>query len=250
MPSTPKSLPKISVQIWRPLLAKFDTKVEAACLRRDAFLNRVLQVELEYLDAEVCLPNSAASQAYVSAKLEPLDRKVVSLALHPDVIARLNEICLRKRIVRDAFFNRLFFLLAADPKVIDTLLFGDADWRADLWIELKNDADNFQSGFYPLESVIAPFWAIRAGLEMYAEREALTEYVEPSSGKVIQVKNGLGDVVTPPDSVYTILFDKKLRGLDLDLLGLNCYVPDWMVPGQTAQQSYQAKLDELLNELM
>jgi len=46
------------------------------------------------------------------------------------------------------------------------------------------------------------------------------------------------------------LFDKKLRGLDVDLLGLNCYLPDWKVPGQAAQETYSAKLDELLSELL
>ena len=39
--TTPKPLktpPKISVKIWRPIIEKLDAKLDAACLRRDAYL--------------------------------------------------------------------------------------------------------------------------------------------------------------------------------------------------------------------
>ena len=37
----------ISVRIWRPILEKLEAKLEAACLRRDAYLRRVLELEIE-----------------------------------------------------------------------------------------------------------------------------------------------------------------------------------------------------------
>ena len=103
-----KTIPKISVKLWRPIIEKFDLKIEAACLRRDSYLNKVLEVELDWLDHEVSVPNSQASYEYVFSCLDQLDRKLVSLALSPQLTERLNEICSRKRIVRDAFFNRIF----------------------------------------------------------------------------------------------------------------------------------------------
>ena len=116
---TLKTPPKISVKIWRPIIDKLDQKLDAACLRRDAYLNKVLENELPWLDSEVSLANSPAAQAFVAARLDQLDRKLVSLTLRPELIEQLNDICQRKRIVRDAFFNRLFLLLALKPKGID-----------------------------------------------------------------------------------------------------------------------------------
>ena len=42
---TRKTTPKISVKIWRPIIEKFDEKIGIACIRRDAYLNKVLEVE-------------------------------------------------------------------------------------------------------------------------------------------------------------------------------------------------------------
>src|SRR6266567_8140353 len=102
---------KISVRIWRPLIVRVNEKIKAACLRRDPYLASVLAHELPLLDREICVPNSAAAEAFVTDRLDQMDRKLVSLALPPESTAQLSEICARKRIVRDAFFNRMFFLL-------------------------------------------------------------------------------------------------------------------------------------------
>lgn len=244
-----KTTPKISVKLWRPIIDKFDEKIEAACLRRDAFLSKVLNVELNYLDEEVSIPNSQASYDYVFEKLDRLDRKLVSLALPSELTARLNEICSRKRIVRDAFINRIFLLLAVSPKVIDTLLFGDVDgdWRNEVWVENRNDGPFFQNGFYPLEPMIDPFWAIRSGMEINAANSEVEDYIEPTSGKPIRVTRDITGAAMPANSLYTTIFEQKVQGGDL--LGLSCYMPDWRIPGHGAEQEHRAKLDELLGEL-
>ena len=53
----------------------------------------------------------------------------------------------------------------------------------------------------------------------------------------------------PVDSLYTIVFEQKVRHSDQNLLGLNCYMPDWRIPGQEAEKEHRAKLDELLASL-
>lgn len=246
-----KTVPKISVKMWRPIVEAFDKKIEAACLRRDAYLNKVLEVELNWLDEEISIPNSQSSYDYVLAQLDQLDRKLVSLALLPELTVRLNEICSRKRVVRDAFFNRLFLLLAASPKTIDTLFFGTVgdEWRAKVWGENKHDGPFFQNGFYPLEPTIDPFWAIRNGLDIYAEDEGLEDYIEPTSGKRIRVKRDPRGAIMPADSLYTIVFEQKVSNSDKNLLGLNCYMPDWRIPGEEAEKEHREKLDELLAAL-
>ena len=247
---TLKTVPKISVKIWRPIIGKLEAKIETACLRRDAYLTKVLEVELDWLDHEVSIPNSQASYDYVFDRLDRLDRKLVSLALPSELTARLNDICSRKCIVRDAFFNRLFLLLAVEPQVVDALLFGNIGkaWRTEVWSENKNDGPFFQNGFYPLEPAIDPFWAIRNGLELYTNEAAPQEYVEPTSGKSIRVARDFTGEVAPADSLYTKVFEQKLRDNN-DLLGLSCYLPDWRIPGHSAEEEHRAKLDELLADL-
>lgn len=250
---------KISVKIWRPILDKLDKKIEQACLRRDAYLSKVLEVELGKLDEEVSIANSQASYDYVFSRLEVLDRKLVSLALPPELITRLNEICSRKRIVRDAFFNRLFLLLTASPKAIDQLFFGGADyWRSEVWSEHQHDGPFFQNVFYPLEPDIDPLWPIRCGLSMRQDENHPTakpeDYLEPMSGKVIRVCRNLhlesnddAETIDPVESIYTKIFHQKASGHDL--LGLSCHVPDWAIPGHAAQQKLQATLDEIFSEM-
>jgi hypothetical protein len=244
-----KTVPKISVKIWRPIIEKLEHKMDTACLRRDAYLAKVLEAELGWLDQEVSIPNSKASYDHVFERLDRLDRKLVSLALPTELTQRLNEICARKRIVRDAFFNRIFLLLAASPKVVDTLLFGEvgSEWRTEVWSETKHDGPFFQNGFYPLEPVIDPFWAVRCGLEIHASDAELKNYVEPTSGKTIRVQTSLTDEPAPADSLYTTIFEQKVKGSDLH--GFSCYFPDWRIPDHAAAKVHQAKLDELLGDL-
>lgn len=245
-----KTIPKISIKIWKPVNKAFNEKIKKACLRRDAYLERILEYEVSRLDEEVSIPNSRAGYEYVSALLDKFDREIVSLALPSALTARLNETCRRKRIVRDAFFNRLFLLLAASRGDIDRLLFANADddWRDEVWSEHRNEGPFFQNVFYPLEPDIDPFWAIRTGLEVYANKAELEDYVEPTSGETIQVKRlGLTRTAVPKDSLYTMIFDHKLR--DKDLRGLSCYISDIYIPEHTSQREENAKLDKLFAEL-
>jgi hypothetical protein len=246
-PKTPKTA-KISVKIWEPLIEKLDTKMEAACLRRDAYLTKLLKLELVRLEKEVSLPNSDAAFNFVSERLRRLHPKLVSLALPRDLTQQLDETCRRKQIVRDAFFNRLFLLLAASPRTIDTLLFrGERNWRHVVWNENKHNGLFFQRRFDPLEPATDPFWAIRDGMEIYARDDDLEDYVEPTSGRTVRVTRDTAGAVKPVDSLYTVVFDQKVQ--DHDLRGLNCYMPDWRIPGQAAEHEHQAKLDELLESL-
>jgi hypothetical protein len=244
-----KTVPKISVKIWRPLIEKFDEKVDAACLRRDAYLAKLLQSEIEWLDQEVPVPNSEASYDYVFDKLDQFDRKLVSLALPAELSARINAVCAKKRIVRDAFFNRLFLLLSASPKVIDKLFFGTyaSEWRAIVWSECKHDGPFFQSGFYPLEPMIDPFWAIRTGLEIFKSEEGVEYVVDHESGGQFSAMREVTGDLRPADSVYSMIFDEKIKGHEL--ISMSCSLPDWRVPGQPAEQKYRARLDEIFADL-
>ena len=240
-PTTP---PKISVRIWEPLVKQFDTAIRESCLRRDAYLDAVLKVEMPRLDADVSLPNSPAAHAYIAARLDTLDRKLVSFTLKPELVAQLNAICERKRIVRDAFFNRLYMLLAARIGVIDRLMFaGEDDWRTEVWSEHRNDGPFFQNCFHPLRGEIDPLWAIRTGLE--DALDGLAEVPNPNGeGMMLVDRNALHGGIRPPAMVYTVPWSAQFK--DVDLTGFNCYLADWEVPGTPEQVAAAKSLDDIL----
>lgn len=240
---------KISVKIWRPLIASLNDKVITACLRRDLYLARVLARELPHLDREISVPNSAAAQRFVDERLDEMDRQLVSLALPPALTAQLKDICARKRIVRDAFFNRVFLLLAARPRALDALLFpGNPDWRSEIWSEYRNDGPFFQNGFYPLEPEVNPFWALRTAFEVQAEQdETIEDYVDPVTGKDVRVTRDLAGAVIPVPGIYSSVFD--VRTGRTALLGFSCFLPDSRIPGAPAAEVLNSKLDEILKEL-
>ncbi len=214
---------KLSTKIWRPVVDKLNRKLNQACLRRDAYLSRVLEVELPSLEEEVQIPNSKDGRKFISECLELLDRKLVSLNLRSDLVEQLDSICERRNIVRDAFFNRLFFFLALSPEGIDRVFFPYWDeWRTEVWVERRNDSPAFSNLFYPLKPTIDPFWAIRVGLE-----EA--DLAEGGDG-------------SETEGIYTVVL-REHQFKDVDLSGLNCYLPDEQIPGHPA---FGKTLDELL----
>lgn len=260
-----KAVNKITAKIWRQTIEKLEHKLDAACLRRDSYLSRVLDVELPRLDREICLRNSPDANRFVANRLESLgERKLVTFSLDPEVAERLNEICGRKLIVRDAFLNRMLLLLAASPKLINSLFFKGLGMDLHTFILDRQrtedpaetrpsivwgDRDS-HSAIYPLEPNIDPFWAIRLGIEESKASEAIefVDFTDPVSGSVVKVQEAVCDGnFTLPDGIYSSIFhDKQFK--ELDLYGLNCYVPDWLVPGHEAERRTQKQLDELFGD--
>lgn len=207
-----KDKAKISVQIWREILKEFDTKMEASCLRRDAYLSKILRFELEKLDEEIIQPNSPEAYKYVSNQLDMLDRKLITLTIDTYLVEKLNDICTRKMIVRDAFFNRLFFMLVASNARVDRLFAVPEGWRTEIWEEHRNDF--FWNVFNPLNEVMNPLVPIRYGIEEYQL-----------------------------DKFYCTVFPSLNK---TNLEGLNTYFPDELVLGSEASKASEKSLDELL----
>ncbi|MDP3087604.1 MAG: hypothetical protein Q8M99_05390 [Methylotenera sp.] len=201
---------KIAVKIWQPVMDKLDKKIEAACLRRDAFISKILATEVEYIDEEVTESNSEEARDFVLARLKLLPTKVVTFTMPVDLIDRIDTICSQKRIVRDAIFNRILLLLTLTPTQIDRLLRLDENWRLNVWDKHVFDWNFFPDIFYPFEPIDFPFIAIR---------------------EAIHLRSLAIDV---SDSLSTILLtDRHFK--DVDLYGLNCYVPDVFLPDRTDQ---------------
>lgn len=223
---------KTTVRILTPLRKKLDAALARACLKRDAYFNRVLEREIVELDREITTSNSSEAHAYISRSLKSLGpRDLVTLTLRDDLIAEIDSICERKLICRDAFFNRLLFLLTANDLYIDTAFFSKYEgWRADVWSECRNDGPFFRNVFTPLNPDIDPFWTIRAGLGLLADE--------------CRERRDLA-----PDGVYTAqLFAFKWKGV-VSLSGLSCYMHDALVPRTDASKAPDSEFTKFIADM-
>jgi hypothetical protein len=227
---------KIGTRIWTPVAEKFKGRMDSVCLRRDAMLTKVLDEELDALDREVAEPNSEAAHKFIAARLDALPRKLVTFTLPEELIGRLDGICQRKRIVRDSFFNRLFFLLVADYRLITHLFFeGNKEWFHDL-LE-KTDFSSSAAGdlLDPIPDFRNPFSTIREGLRIDGERLAEEAGIAGGPDQWISDRR-----------IYTAPITDKLSS-KIDLSGLNVYLPDWLVPGVTQHYGVPVDLSEFLD---
>ena len=224
---------KVSVRIWRDLIPKLDKKIEAACLRRDAYLSKVIGAEVQRLDSGVSVPNSEQAFAFISKRLDRLDRKLVSFTLDATVAEHLNKVCADKRIVRDAFFNRLIFFLVAPSNVVDRIL--GVGWDSELR-EAELAIGIHRGAIYPfddsvIDALVDPLWPIHQHFQL--QRDG-TLSANNEAGAVVE---GASPSAVSRNSFYTcMLNDRYIKNVDLS--GLNTYLPDIDVPGTSAQREF------------
>ena len=137
---------KILVKVHEPLIAIMQHKMEAACLKRDAYLDKALRVEAEFLRREIATPNSDKAKNYIAAQLGDLKLKPLNLLLSTETVDLINEVCKEKNVPRDAFMNRFFLLLIANDTIL-TALFKKFLQEADIDQSMLGFIENFS----PLE---------------------------------------------------------------------------------------------------
>lgn len=234
MEPTPR---KTSIRIWQPVLDRFNERINAACLRRDAWLTKVLDHELPHLEAEIRNPNSEAAQRFIASRLDALPRKLVTLTLPDELVRTLDDICQRKRIVRDSLFNRLFFLLVADFRLKTRLFFdGDNSWFPRL-LERTNVSSSAAGDL--LDAVPEfrdPFLAIREGQRVLRD-ELIKEFGTPERA----------DEWFDERRIYTAPITETTFP-KIDLSGLNVYLSDLNVPGTAEHGHLSTLLDDFLAE--
>jgi hypothetical protein len=114
---------KVLVNVYEPVIAIMKRKLDAACLKRDAYLDKALHIEAGFLREEVATPNSDKAKNYIVDNLKQLKLKPLNLLLSTETVELINEVCKEKNIPRDAFINRVFLLLIATDTVIDALFY-------------------------------------------------------------------------------------------------------------------------------
>ena len=235
---------KVTAKIWRLALDRLNEKMESLCLRRDAYLSKVLEVEIDHLDNEIPTANSKLARKFIAERLNLMDRETLTIAIPSQIAARVNEVTEEKNIVRDSFYNRLIFILAATPTQINDIYFGDSGgWTTQTlkWFDINSVA---LESMYPLNSVIDPLWGVRAGIELYNEKNTLIE--KNDKGQLIRLFDSRGDKRLA-DGVYSTPF---LGTKSCDLRGLNCYLADWQIPTSESGLHRRKRLAEIdLKEL-
>ncbi len=219
---------QLLAKVWRPVLKKFNHTVERACLRRDAYLDRVFAHEAKVLKDEIPCPNSPEARAYLQGKLEDLDREPVNFSLSSATIEAVNRACEELKVIRDCFINRVLFLLSADMKTCEAVvgieflkylgdILGDHD-REFLYAPL------WGGGLSAVSEIVSsePFWALRNVIDDARER---------------------GDDVEPLHAC--VILPGLFRNQPPGAFALNCYLPDEYVPGSPAAK----EADELLEIL-
>jgi len=142
--STPERT-KLTVRIIKPILEAFNSRTEEACIRRDALINKALEIELPRIRQEINRTNSARARSYIQAKLKSLfaingGGSLLTLALSSGVAHLLEQICEEKNISRDTLMNRLLLLLGAPGQYLETRMYPLVPFS---WID--GDAENTTS---------------------------------------------------------------------------------------------------------
>lgn len=236
--SKPRKPAKILFSLWDNLVEPLNRRLEESCLRRDAFLDAVLTHELVQLEQEISKPNSPEAKKCIADHLAMLTRKPVTLALRPETVRRLEEVCKKKNIVRDAYMNRLVLCLLAPPKLLNRL-FGLKDYTSEV---LKHwEPPGFDSYWQSLRTIPE---LIRDPFQFVRECIALQQIEDD------EVSNFYMAVI--PENLFGVSRGKKSGGepaLPPNTLGLNVYLPDERVPGHPANVELNARLEAILEDL-
>jgi hypothetical protein len=228
---------KILVGIAGNLLDALNRLCDAGCFRRDALLEQIIAGELDNLEREVTKANSEQAYQHINQHVKLLRRTSVTLSIEGKTANRLDEICERKRLVRDAFVNRLIFCLVAPARLLN-VSFEVETYGRRVVKQWGTPADEHAWQFLRMtpECISDPFWFLRACLELSNE--------------------DLGGDAT----FYTTYFPENLFGdgekaakagrpPPPNSLGLNVYLPDEMVLGSAAHAAMMEALDIKLEPL-
>lgn len=113
---------KMTVKIWDRLQTAFNSDVDRLCLKRDAFLNRMLSCETECLASDLAGKRlSPLARKYIAGELKRMGTTPVNIVVDQAVADALNAVVEEANIVRDAFFNRMLWLLRGGQALLDYL---------------------------------------------------------------------------------------------------------------------------------
>lgn len=238
-PTARKPQRKILVSVWTLLQSRLNEAVDAAFLKRDAFLDYVLRNEALHIEKEIPAPgNSDLARGFLERQLKTLELTPVSLNLSPETIDAINSACKARNIPRDCFINRTLLLICSGKRSFWIRFLPDLDWdyylekcRADFAYEIA--AGQHWGALHAISSCLSdePFWCIRMALDLARDDDKDESLY-------------LHQIPVPAD------FFPKPEGKNWQFNGLNCFLPDHEVEGSDAWAAHKAKQKAQSEELM
>lgn len=216
---------KVLVNVYNPLLRIVKDRFDKACLKRDAYLDKALQIEAELLRSEITESNSDKAKSYIVKNFKKLDLKPLNLLLSEKTVLLINDVCKEKNISRDSFINRFLLLLTASDSVLNVLF----DDEKEVLLE-GGDFYGPEEVFYIRSNVIdtieeftstSPLFWLRAGFEEYSSKTLNCYVIKrkslcslPAEYDLLKTNNALGFNVFMSDD--DIRVDELLQIPDLD----------------------------------
>ncbi|MDF1832462.1 MAG: hypothetical protein P1U52_08905 [Porticoccaceae bacterium] len=113
---------KITVKILDKLLSKFNEAINSSFIKKDAFLNYIIESETKELATELDgFILSGEARRYISGALKKEGTRTVNITVNKSTAEALNTVVSKTNISRDAFINRLIYFLLGTPKLLKTL---------------------------------------------------------------------------------------------------------------------------------
>ncbi|MDD5240589.1 MAG: hypothetical protein PHG47_02585 [Sulfuricella sp.] len=113
---------KITVKVYKPLMTAFNDKLDKLHIKRDRFLNDMIQSEAKNLATDMEGKSlSPKAKRYIINELGRLDTVPVNIGVDKITANKLNEIIKESNMVRDAFINRLILFLLSPNAFLNTL---------------------------------------------------------------------------------------------------------------------------------
>lgn len=103
---------RIMVQLWGAIAKAVEREFRSLHIKRDSYLNELLETEITNLENEVTFPNLDEVRDRIQGRRLP-DRKKVTLELDEVVVEHIDRVLKEKNIPRDSFINRVLFFLVA-----------------------------------------------------------------------------------------------------------------------------------------
>lgn len=197
---------KVTVKMHEKLFESFEKQIDALHIKRDAFLDSVIQQEMKFLEEELGgRRQSPAARQYIAGELKRLGTRKVNIQIEQSTADKLNRIVREGNLVRDAFVNRLVMFLRSTPMVLKAL-------------GLPSHITGSEYDDYVEPMPTSPLAAIQV-----VQSDPLY-YIRAA----IQERHQVG--------LYELLMPEKL-------IGFSCYLDDNLVPGTKAYLDAQEFTD-------
>lgn len=103
---------KITLNINKTLLKQFSDGLDRCFIKRDAFLNNLISIEIDKLDEEMKgIEQSKKARKYLIDNLKRSGTQGINVVVSKTVAKRLNAVIKKYGLSRDCFINRLLLLV-------------------------------------------------------------------------------------------------------------------------------------------